>query len=62
MSPTPYCRNSASARAGSVPRVPAPEIEALIVNVRGRFVSIERHVDRIVVKPDAIELHLHDTD
>jgi hypothetical protein len=57
-------------RAGSVPRVPAPEIEALIVNtLRDRLgdavaepVSdrelVERHVDRIVVKPDAIELLL----
>ncbi|MGZ9103757.1 MAG: recombinase family protein, partial [Rhodoplanes sp.] len=65
-----------NAQAGSVPRVPAPEIEALIVNtLRDRLGSIaedatpepggdrdliERHVDRIVVKTDAIALHLRD--
>jgi hypothetical protein len=67
-----------NAQAGSVPRVPAPEIEALIVNaLRDHFGSIaddaarepaddrdliERHVDRIVIKTDAIALHLRDTD
>ena len=67
-----------NAQAGSVPRVPAPEIEALIVNtLRDHFGSIaedaapepggdrdliERHVDRIVVTADAVALHLRDVD
>ena len=67
-----------NAQAGSVPRVPAPEMEALIVNtLRDHFGSIaedaapepggdrdliERHVDRIVVTADAVALHLRDVD
>jgi hypothetical protein len=58
--------------AGNVTRVPAPEIEALILeSVRQHLVSvdepsacladrdlIERHVARVVVKPQALEVHL----
>lgn len=68
------------AQAGSVPRVPAPEIETLVLDaVRKRLeesggvacpkltgdapivddcTMIERHVDRVVVKPQALEVLL----
>jgi DNA invertase Pin-like site-specific DNA recombinase len=57
--------------AGSVPRVPAPEIEQLVLDgIRARLVStelpvpvtdrdlIERHVQRVVVSAQAVEVHL----
>jgi hypothetical protein len=57
--------------AGSVSRVPAPEIEQLVVDgVRARLQSaepwaaavdrdlIERHVDRVIVRPQAVEVRL----
>jgi site-specific DNA recombinase len=60
--------------AGSVARVPAPDIETVVVKtVRERFGTdpngahpitahdrdlIERHVERVVVKPEAIEIRL----
>jgi site-specific DNA recombinase len=62
------------AEAGSVMRVPAPEIEQLVIDgVRQHFKGrqeaehplalddrdlIDRHIDRIVIKPDAIEVRL----
>jgi DNA invertase Pin-like site-specific DNA recombinase len=61
-----------TAEVGSVARVPAPEIEALVLDgVRKRLTSspqelsattdrdlIERYVERVVVKPQALELSL----
>jgi DNA invertase Pin-like site-specific DNA recombinase len=57
--------------AGSVPRVPAPEIEVLVLDgVRKHFASttlpisladrdlISRHVERVIIKPQAIEIRL----
>jgi site-specific DNA recombinase len=57
--------------AGSVARVPAPEIEQLVLDsVRAHLRSmellaaavdrdlIERHVDRVIVKPQAVEVRL----
>jgi site-specific DNA recombinase len=60
--------------AGSVPRVPAPEIESVVVKaLREHFVSnenceqptvvndrdwIERQLDRIIVQVEALEIHL----
>ena len=62
---------SRKGEAGSVARVPAPEIEQLVVDgIRGRLQSaepsaatverdpIERHVDRVIVRPQAVEVHL----
>jgi DNA invertase Pin-like site-specific DNA recombinase len=60
------------AEAGSVARVPAPEVEALVLDgVRKHLAStgedptaiadrdlIERHVDRVTVKPKAVEIRL----
>jgi hypothetical protein len=62
--------------AGSVTRVPAPEIEALVIRaLRERFGEsgaedlstvavdrdwIERYVDRVTLRPDAIEIRLSD--
>jgi DNA invertase Pin-like site-specific DNA recombinase len=60
------------AEAGSVARVPAPEIEALVLNgIRQHLAAtadppttvadrdlIERHVERIIIKPQAVEVHL----
>ena len=62
------------AEAGSIARVPAPDIEKLVLEgVRKHFASmgetehptaiedhdlIERHVERVVVKPQAVELRL----
>ena len=62
------------AEAGSIARVPAPEIETLVLNgVRKHFASmdevepptaiadrdlIERHVDSVIVKPQALEVRL----
>ena len=56
--------------AGAVARVPAPEIEALVLaGVRQQFASpeaepalsdrelIERHAGRVTIKPQAVELH-----
>jgi site-specific DNA recombinase len=58
-------------KAGAVSRVPAPEIEALVVDgVRKQLASstgepaitdrelIERHVERVIVKSQAVEIHL----
>ena len=63
--------------AGSIARVPAPEIETLVLKAIREHLQIidnaaqqiagtdhdlvERHVDRIVVKQDAIEVRLVDT-
>jgi hypothetical protein len=57
--------------AGSVTRVPAPEIEQLVLDgLRGRLQSakpsaaavdrdlIERHIDRVIVRPQAVEVRL----
>ena len=57
--------------AGSVARVPAPEIEKLVLDsILGRLQSaepwaavvdrdlIERHVDRVIVRPQAVEVRL----
>ncbi|MGO9458788.1 MAG: recombinase family protein, partial [Rhodomicrobium sp.] len=57
-------------KAGEVARVPAPEIEALVLDgVRKQFASpeaepaltdralIERHAGRVIVKPQAVEVH-----
>ncbi len=57
--------------AGSVMRVPAPEIEQLVLDrIRVHFETmgipsaaadrdlIERHVDRVIVRPQAVEVHL----
>jgi site-specific DNA recombinase len=60
--------------AGSVPRVPAPEIERLVVqalrevadqtgdNCSPTFADerdlVEQHLDRVVIRPNAIEIHL----
>jgi site-specific DNA recombinase len=60
--------------AGSIARVPAPEIETLVLDgIRKHLAStgeaepptaiadrdlIERHVDRMIVKPQALEVHL----
>jgi site-specific DNA recombinase len=59
--------------AGSVPRVPAPEIESVVLNaLRAHFGAnddreqpvaddrerIERHLNRIVVQAEALEIHL----
>jgi site-specific DNA recombinase len=60
------------AEAGSVARVPAPEIEALVLDgVRKQLASaakdltaiadrdlIERHIDRVIVKPWAVEVRV----
>ena len=62
------------AEAGSVARVPAPEIEALVLDgVRKHLAStgeaehptaiadrdlIERHVERVIIKPQAVEVRL----
>src|SRR5215211_5506491 len=62
------------AEAGTIARVPAPEIEALVLDAVSKHRAslgdakhpttindrdlIERHVDRIVVKPEAIEVRL----
>src|SRR6266508_538328 len=62
------------AEAGSIPRVPAPEIEKLVVDgVRNRRASIgeaehptaiddrdliERYVDSVIVKPQALEVRM----
>jgi site-specific DNA recombinase len=62
------------AEAGSIARVPAPEIETLVLDAVSKHREslgdaehttaiddrdlIERHVDRIVVKPEAIEVRL----
>jgi site-specific DNA recombinase len=62
------------ADAGSIPRVPAPEIEKLVIDaVREHLRSIddtkgltviddrdliERYVDRIIVKPQVLEVHV----
>jgi DNA invertase Pin-like site-specific DNA recombinase len=62
------------AEAGSIPRVPAPEIEKLVLDsVRRHFAStgeaghptamaerdlIERHVERVIIKPQALEVCL----
>jgi hypothetical protein len=61
-------------KAGSVPRVPAPEIESLVLKALSEHLSgsedpeqltvvndrdqIERQLDRIVVQADALEIHL----
>jgi len=61
-------------KAGSVPRVPAPEIESVVLNaLRDHFRAnegreqttaaedqdrIERQLDRVVVKAEALEIHL----
>jgi hypothetical protein len=63
--------------AGSIARVPAPEVESLVLEAIREHLQtidnaehqiavpdhdlIERHVERIVVKPDAIEVRLVDT-
>jgi site-specific DNA recombinase len=58
--------------AGSVARIPAPEIETLVLNAVRKHIGvqgedsaalsdrdlIERYVDRVVVKPEALELSL----
>jgi len=57
--------------AGSVTRVPAPEIEQLVLDgIRGHLQSaepsaaavdrdlIERHIDRLIVRPQAVEVRL----
>ena len=57
--------------AGSVTRVPAPEIEQLVLDgVRARLQSaepsaaaadrdlVERHIDRVIVRPQAVEVRL----
>jgi hypothetical protein len=61
------------AEVGSIPRVPAPEVETLVLDgVRNHFASIsiehptptadrdliERHVERVIVKPQSLEVHL----
>jgi DNA invertase Pin-like site-specific DNA recombinase len=62
------------AEAGSVPRVPAPEVEKLVLEgVREHLASIgevqqpttiadrdliDRHVDRVIIKPQAVEVCL----
>jgi site-specific DNA recombinase len=60
-----------NAAVGSVGRVPAPEIEALVLEgVRNHLASaeaepamndrelIERHVERVIIKPQAVEVRL----
>ena len=60
--------------AGSVPRVPAPEIEQIVVKVLRELADqagdgnpptladernlVEQHVDHVVIRPNAIEIHL----
>jgi|SRR6516164_6916194 hypothetical protein len=56
--------------AGNIASVPAPEIEKLVLDcIRTHCASenptamsdrdlIERHVDRVIVKPQALEVHL----
>jgi hypothetical protein len=62
------------AEVGSIPRVPAPEIETLVLDgVRKHLASIckaehsppiadrdliERYVERVIVKPQSLEVHL----
>jgi site-specific DNA recombinase len=60
------------AEVGSVARVPAPEIETLVLDgIRKHLAAseepptniadrdlIERHIERVVVKPQAVEVHL----
>ncbi|MCX7313730.1 MAG: recombinase family protein [Alphaproteobacteria bacterium] len=62
---------------GRVPRVPAPEVERLVVNALRQLPSpaddrcppvsaderdlVEQHLDRVVIRPNAIEIHLRRT-
>jgi site-specific DNA recombinase len=64
------------AEAGSIARVPAPEVESVVCNgVRRQLAAmgraepansladrklIERHVARVIIKPEALEVCLHD--
>jgi site-specific DNA recombinase len=64
-------------QAGGVARVPAPEIEALVLDGLRRHLAgigepeppalitdralIERHVERVIVKPEALEVRLVST-